>query len=68
MEENWVLVLSTTDDKQCKKARAVLKKAKIKTVVVDKNENNEFIGKLDVFVKMEEIGEARTILKGINIE
>ena len=68
MEENWVLVLTTADEKLCKKAQAVLKKGKIKTTVVDKMENNEFIGQLELFVKMEEIGEARSILKGIDIE
>lgn len=68
MEENWVLVLSTADEKLCKKAQAVLKKEKIKTVIVDKKENNEFVGQLELFVKMEEIGNARTILKGLDIE
>jgi hypothetical protein len=68
MEENLVLLLSTADEKLCKKAKASLKKAKIKCEVVDKKENNEFIGEMEVFVDMEDLGQARSILKGLNIE
>jgi hypothetical protein len=68
MEENWVLIFSTADEKICKKAKAVLKKAKINFEVVNKKENNEFVGEMELFVNMKDIGNARSILKGFNIE
>jgi len=68
MEENWVLMFSTADEKIYKKAKAALKKAKINFEIVNKKENNAFVGELEVFVNMEDIGQARSILKGFNIE
>jgi len=68
MEENWVLMFSTADEKICKKAKAALKKAKINFEIVNKKENNAFVGEMELFVNMEDLGQARSILKGFNIE
>jgi hypothetical protein len=68
MEENLVLILSTANEELCKKAKAVLKKAKISCEVVNKKENNVFVGEMELFVNMEDLGQARSILKGFDIE
>lgn len=68
MDENFVMIFSSTDEKVCKKAKTVLKKAKIDSLIQKKNENNVFIGEFEIFVKMNDMGAARTILKGLNIE
>ena len=68
MDENWVLIFSSTDEKICKKAKSFLKKEKISAVIENKNENNVFIGEYELFVKMEDMGRSRSLLKGINIE
>ena len=68
MEENLVLIFTTADEKLCKKAKSVLKKAKINSEVVNKKENNAFVGEMELFVSMEDIGIARSILKGFDIE
>lgn len=68
MEENWVLVFSSTDEKKCKKAKSILKKEKVKSVMENKNENNVFIGEYELFVDMNDLGNARSILKGLNFE
>ena len=68
MDENWVLILSTTEDEICKKAKALLEKEKINSIIDTKNEQNEFIEKYELFVDMNDIGNARTILKGLLIE
>lgn len=68
MEDNLVLILSTADEKLCKKAKAELKKVKINSEVINKKENNTFVGEMELFVNMEDLGQARLILKGLNIE
>ncbi len=68
MEENWVLVFSSPDEKICKKAKSILKKEKIKSILENKNEDNVFVGEYELFVDMNELGNARSILKGLNIE
>ena len=68
MDENWVMIFSSTDEIICKKAKAILKKEKIKSLVQKKNENNAFIGEYEVFVNMNDLGSARSILKGLYIE
>ena len=68
MEDNLVMIFSSTDEKICKKAKTVLKKAKIDSLIQKKNENNVFIGEYEIFVNMNDMGVARTILKGLYIE
>jgi len=68
MEENWALIFSSSDEKICKKAKSILKKEKINSLLEKKNENNVFIGEFELFVDMNDIGNARSILKGLNIE
>jgi len=68
MEDNWVLVFKTTDQILCERAKIILKKEKIKSVVMNKKDSNFLIGEIELFVKIEDIGQAQFILKGLGIE
>jgi hypothetical protein len=68
MEDNWVMIFSSTDEKLCKKAKTILKKENVKVELIKKNENNIFIGIFEIYVEMNDIAKARVILKGLRIE
>lgn len=68
MDENWVLVYSSSDEKLCKKAKSFLKEEKIVSTIENKKDGNVFIGEYELFVKMEDLGKSRSLLKGFNIE
>lgn len=68
MEENWVLVFSTTDEIACERAKITLKEEKIKSVIVNKKDSNFLIGEYQLYVNMDNLGSAREILKAFDIE
>ncbi|NCO55553.1 MAG: hypothetical protein COS14_09275 [Bacteroidetes bacterium CG02_land_8_20_14_3_00_31_25] len=68
MEDNWVLVFNTTDEVACERAKVVLKKEKIKSVVMNKKDSNFLIGEYQLYVNVDNLGNAREILKAFNIE
>lgn len=68
MENNWVLVFNTTDEIVCERAKIILKKEKIKSVVMNKKDSNFLIGEYQLYVNMVDLGKAREIIKELNIE
>jgi len=68
MEDNWVLVLESTDEVVCNRAKSVLKKEKIKSVIMNKKDSNFLIGDFQLYVEMTDLGKSREILKAIEIE
>lgn len=68
MENDFVLIFSTTDNHLCKKARALLKKNKIRAEVVIREDSNEFISQTGIFVSVNDVTNAKSILKELNFE
>jgi hypothetical protein len=68
VDENWVFVFKTTDENLCERAKLILKKEKIESVIMNKKDSNFLIGEVELFVKMEDMGNAHIILKGTIIE
>lgn len=68
MEENWVLAYNSTDEIVCERAKIILKKEKIESVVMNKKDSNFLIGEYQIYVNMVDLGKAREILKELNIE
>ncbi|HNV95385.1 MAG TPA: DUF2007 domain-containing protein [Bacteroidales bacterium] len=65
--ENWALLLQCNDEIKLEKIKNELSEAKIQFTVINKKDSSFLIGDYEVYVPVEKISEAKTVLKGIDV-
>ncbi len=62
-DENWALIYSTSDEVRSELIIQSLEEAGIKAVKMNKRDSNYLIGNIEVYVRLEDMGAAKTIVK-----
>lgn len=62
-DENWALIYYTSDEVKSELIIQSLEGAGIKAVKMNKRDSNYLIGNIEVYVRLEDMGAAKTIVK-----
>ncbi len=66
--ENWVLLMECRDEVKLEAIKAELEEDHIPFTVINKKDSSFLLGEYEIFVPIEMINTAKTLLKGMNID
>ncbi|MCX7862190.1 MAG: DUF2007 domain-containing protein [Bacteroidales bacterium] len=66
--DQWALLFECTDEIKLEKVKSELQQSNIPFTVINKKDSTFLIGEYEVYVPVESIGEAKQLLKGIDVE
>jgi hypothetical protein len=65
--DNWALLMECKDDIKLEAIKSELKEANIPFTVINKKDSSFLIGNYEIFVHVEMISSAKSLLKGMDV-